>query len=75
MHLVLGPDGSLKSPMSKFLNREQQSELIRALNIQVDDVVVLAAGEHKKAVGKFLVLELNITGYIHNTWPLQFPPA
>ncbi|XP_006272997.1 aspartate--tRNA ligase, mitochondrial [Alligator mississippiensis] len=86
LHLVLGPDGSLKSPMSKFLNREQQSELIRALNIQVDDVVVLAAGEHKKACSALgnLRLEsatlLEATGLVlrdptafHFLWVVDFP--
>ncbi|XP_025052533.1 aspartate--tRNA ligase, mitochondrial isoform X2 [Alligator sinensis] len=86
LHLVLGPDGSLKPPMSKFLNREQQSELIRALNIQVDDVVVLAAGEHKEACSALGNLRLKsatlleATGLVlrdptafHFLWVVDFP--
>ncbi|KAM9129293.1 aspartate--tRNA ligase, mitochondrial isoform 1-T3 [Pangshura tecta] len=48
LHLILKPDESLKSPLSKFLSEEQQSELIQALKVQADDVVLLAAGEHEK---------------------------
>ncbi|XP_030428034.1 aspartate--tRNA ligase, mitochondrial isoform X5 [Gopherus evgoodei] len=48
LHLILKPDESLKSPLRKFLSEEQQSELIKALKVQADDVVLLAAGEHEK---------------------------
>lgn len=51
MEIICRPDGSLKSLLTKFLDEEQQSELIQALNVQVDDVVLLAAGEHKQVVG------------------------
>uniref|UniRef100_A0A8C0J177 Aspartyl-tRNA synthetase 2, mitochondrial n=1 Tax=Chelonoidis abingdonii TaxID=106734 RepID=A0A8C0J177_CHEAB len=50
LHLILKPDESLKSPLSKFLSEEQQSELIQALKVQADDVVLLAAGEHEKCL-------------------------
>ncbi|KAH1166537.1 hypothetical protein KIL84_015709 [Mauremys mutica] len=48
LHLILKPDESLKSPLSKFLSEEQQSKLIQALKVQADDMVLLAAGEHEK---------------------------
>ncbi|XP_050819167.1 aspartate--tRNA ligase, mitochondrial isoform X2 [Gopherus flavomarginatus] len=48
LHLIMKPDESLKSPLRKFLSEEQQSELIKALKVQADDVVLLAAGEHEK---------------------------
>uniref|UniRef100_A0A8B9SZ89 Aspartyl-tRNA synthetase 2, mitochondrial n=1 Tax=Anas platyrhynchos TaxID=8839 RepID=A0A8B9SZ89_ANAPL len=48
MDMICRPDGSLKSLLTKLLGKEQQSELMRALNVQVDDVVLLAAGEHKR---------------------------
>lgn len=51
MEIICRPDGSLKSLLTKFLGEKQQSELIQALNMQVDDVVLLAAGEHKQVVG------------------------
>ncbi|XP_004688550.1 PREDICTED: aspartate--tRNA ligase, mitochondrial isoform X1 [Condylura cristata] len=37
------------SPVVKFIKAEQKSELIRLMGIQEDDVVLLTAGEHKKA--------------------------
>jgi len=51
MEIICRPDGCLKSLLTKFLGEEQQSQLIRALKMQVDDVVLLAAGEHKQVVG------------------------
>lgn len=51
VEIICRPDGSLRSLLTKFLGEKQQSELIQALNIQVDDVVLLAAGEHKQVVG------------------------
>ncbi|XP_051662138.1 aspartate--tRNA ligase, mitochondrial isoform X2 [Manacus candei] len=51
MEIIRRPDGSLKSLLTKFLGEKQQLELIQALNMQVDDVVLLAAGEHKQVVG------------------------
>uniref|UniRef100_A0A8V0Y812 Lysine--tRNA ligase n=1 Tax=Gallus gallus TaxID=9031 RepID=A0A8V0Y812_CHICK len=50
MDVICRPDGSLKSLLTKFLGEEQQSELIRVLNMQVDDVVLLAVGDHKRVV-------------------------
>uniref|UniRef100_A0A674J3T7 Aminoacyl-transfer RNA synthetases class-II family profile domain-containing protein n=1 Tax=Terrapene triunguis TaxID=2587831 RepID=A0A674J3T7_9SAUR len=50
LHLSLKPYESLKSPLSKFLSVEQHSELIQALKVQADDVVLLAAGEHEKCL-------------------------
>lgn len=51
MEVIRRPDGSLKSLLTKFLGEKEQSELIQALNMQEDDVVLLAAGEHKQVVG------------------------
>ncbi|XP_052521488.1 aspartate--tRNA ligase, mitochondrial [Tympanuchus pallidicinctus] len=86
MDVVCRPDGSLKSLLTKFLSQEQQSELIQALNMQVDDVVLLAAGDHKRvcsALGS-LRLEsadlLEAAGMIlrdpaalHFLWVVDFP--
>lgn len=51
MEIIRRPDGSLKSLLTKFLGEKEQSELIQALNMQEDDVVLLAAGGHKQVVG------------------------
>ncbi|NXV75010.1 SYDM protein, partial [Atlantisia rogersi] len=51
VEIICRPDGSLKSLLTKSLGEEEQSELIQALGMQVDDVVLLAAGEHKQVVG------------------------
>lgn len=51
MEIIRKPDGSLKSLLTKFLGEKEKSELIQALNMQEDDVVLLAAGEHKQVVG------------------------
>ncbi|XP_071456399.1 aspartate--tRNA ligase, mitochondrial isoform X3 [Marmota flaviventris] len=37
------------SPVAKFILEKQRLELIRLMEIQEDDVVLLTAGEHKKA--------------------------
>uniref|UniRef100_A0A8U7NDM6 Aspartyl-tRNA synthetase 2, mitochondrial n=1 Tax=Corvus moneduloides TaxID=1196302 RepID=A0A8U7NDM6_CORMO len=52
------PDGRLKSLLTKFLGEKEQSELIRALNMQEDDVVLLAAGEHKQVCSALGALRL-----------------
>ncbi|XP_074894608.1 aspartate--tRNA ligase, mitochondrial isoform X2 [Buteo buteo] len=86
MEIICRPDGSLKSLLTKFLGEKQQSELIQVLNMQVDDVVLLAAGEHKQvcsALGN-LRLEsadlLEATGLVlrdptafHFLWVVDFP--
>lgn len=71
MDVICRPDGSLKSLLTKLLGNEQQSELIRALNVQVDDVVLLAAGEHKRVVGSIsgCLCELNVTDGFEVTCP------
>ncbi|XP_067388609.1 aspartate--tRNA ligase, mitochondrial isoform X1 [Emydura macquarii macquarii] len=86
LHLILKPGGSLKSPLSKFLSEEQQSELIQALKVQADDVVLLAAGEHEKVCSVLgnLRLEsanlLELRGQLlrdptafHFLWVVDFP--
>uniref|UniRef100_A0A8B9PVJ4 Aspartyl-tRNA synthetase 2, mitochondrial n=1 Tax=Apteryx owenii TaxID=8824 RepID=A0A8B9PVJ4_APTOW len=79
------PDGSLKSLLTKFLGQEQQSELVQALKMQVDDVVLLAAGEHKQcsALGSLRVesadlleaagLVLRDPTAFHFLWVVDFP--
>uniref|UniRef100_A0A8C3L5Q0 Aspartyl-tRNA synthetase 2, mitochondrial n=1 Tax=Chrysolophus pictus TaxID=9089 RepID=A0A8C3L5Q0_CHRPC len=83
---VRQPDGSLKSLLTKFLSEEQQSELIQALNMQVDDVVLLAAGDHKRvcsALGSLRLesadlleaagMVLRDPAALHFLWVVDFP--
>ncbi|XP_031973779.1 aspartate--tRNA ligase, mitochondrial isoform X3 [Corvus moneduloides] len=58
MQIICRPDGRLKSLLTKFLGEKEQSELIRALNMQEDDVVLLAAGEHKQVCSALGALRL-----------------
>lgn len=76
MDVVCRPDGSLKSLLTKFLSQEQQSELIQALNMQVDDMVLLAAGDHKRVVGSIsgLLWEWNVAVDFEVTCPLSNIP-
>ncbi|NWI09050.1 SYDM protein, partial [Crypturellus soui] len=84
--IVCKPDGSLKSLLTRFLSQEQQSELIRVLKMQVDDVVLLAAGEHKRlcsALGSLRLESANLleaAGLVlrdpaafHFLWVVDFP--
>uniref|UniRef100_A0A8B9S9V0 Aspartyl-tRNA synthetase 2, mitochondrial n=1 Tax=Apteryx owenii TaxID=8824 RepID=A0A8B9S9V0_APTOW len=83
--IICRPDGSLKSLLTKFLGQEQQSELVQALKMQVDDVVLLAAGEHKQcsALGSLRVesadlleaagLVLRDPTAFHFLWVVDFP--
>ncbi|NXI71916.1 SYDM protein, partial [Anseranas semipalmata] len=86
MDITFGPDGSLKSLLTKLLGKEQQSELIRALNMQVDDVVLLAAGEHTQVCSALGSLRLEIADLLeaagmilrdptafHFLWVVDFP--
>nr|XP_021141491.1 aspartate--tRNA ligase, mitochondrial [Columba livia] len=86
MEIICRPDGSLKSLLTKFLGEKQQSELIQALNMQVDDVVLLAAGEHKQvcsALGSLRLesadileaagLVLRDPAAFHFLWVVDFP--
>uniref|UniRef100_A0A8C4KDZ2 Aspartyl-tRNA synthetase 2, mitochondrial n=1 Tax=Dromaius novaehollandiae TaxID=8790 RepID=A0A8C4KDZ2_DRONO len=75
----------LKSLLTKFLGQEQQSELIQELKMQVDDVVLLAAGEHKRcsALGSLRLesadlleaagLVLRDPAVFHFLWVVDFP--
>ncbi|XP_010226936.1 PREDICTED: aspartate--tRNA ligase, mitochondrial [Tinamus guttatus] len=61
--IVCKPDGSLKSLLTRFLSQEQQSELTQVLKMQEDDVVLLAAGEHKRvcsALGSLRLASANL---------------
>uniref|UniRef100_A0A8B9D0T0 Aspartyl-tRNA synthetase 2, mitochondrial n=1 Tax=Anser brachyrhynchus TaxID=132585 RepID=A0A8B9D0T0_9AVES len=86
MDVICRPDGSLKSLLTKLLGKEQQSELIRALNVQVDDVVLLAAGEHKRVCSALGSLRLESADLLeaagmtlrdptafHFLWVVDFP--
>lgn len=86
MEVVRRPDGSLKSLLTKFLGEKEQSELIQALNMQEDDVMLLAAGEHKQvcsALGALRLLSADLleaaglalrdpTAF-HFLWVVDFP--
>uniref|UniRef100_A0A8C9L4J6 Aspartyl-tRNA synthetase 2, mitochondrial n=1 Tax=Serinus canaria TaxID=9135 RepID=A0A8C9L4J6_SERCA len=77
---------NLKSLLTKFLGEKEQSELIRALNMEEGDVVLLAAGEHKQvcsALGALRLLSANLleaaglalrdpTAF-HFLWVVDFP--
>ncbi|KAJ7332979.1 hypothetical protein JRQ81_015159 [Phrynocephalus forsythii] len=55
LHLILRSDGSMKSQLDKFLNEEQKLTFVKAAQANIGDVVLFAAGEHKKvcsALGK-----------------------
>ncbi|KAM7106195.1 LOW QUALITY PROTEIN: aspartate--tRNA ligase, mitochondrial [Ciconia maguari] len=86
MEIICRPNGSLKSLVTKFLGQKQQSELTQVLNMQVDDVVLLAAGEHKQvcsALGSLRLesadlleaagLVLRILWTFHFLWVVDFP--
>uniref|UniRef100_A0A8C3EDG7 Aspartyl-tRNA synthetase 2, mitochondrial n=1 Tax=Corvus moneduloides TaxID=1196302 RepID=A0A8C3EDG7_CORMO len=85
MQIICRPDGRLKSLLTKFLGEKEQSELIRALNMQEDDVVLLAAGEHKQcsalgALRLFSASLLEAAGLalrdptaFHFLWVVDFP--
>ncbi|NXS86888.1 SYDM protein, partial [Erpornis zantholeuca] len=86
MEIIRRPDGSLKSLLTKFLGEKEQSELIQALKMQEDDVVLLAAGEHKQvcsALGTLRLLSADLleaaglalrdpTAF-HFLWVVDFP--
>ncbi|XP_074763004.1 aspartate--tRNA ligase, mitochondrial isoform X2 [Athene noctua] len=86
MEIICRPDGSLKSLLTKFLGEKQQSELIQALNMQVDDVVLLAAGEYKQVCSALGSLRLESADLLeaaglvlrdptvfHFLWVVDFP--
>ncbi|NXU04318.1 SYDM protein, partial [Buphagus erythrorhynchus] len=86
MEIIRRPDGSLKSLLTKFLGEKEQSELIQALNMQENDVMLLAAGEHKQvcsALGALRLLSADLleaaglalrdpTAF-HFLWVVDFP--
>ncbi|KAM6327602.1 aspartate--tRNA ligase, mitochondrial [Podargus strigoides] len=86
VEIICRPDGSLKSLLTKFLGEKQQSELIQVLNVQVDDVVLLAAGEHKQVCSALGSLRLESADLLeaaglvlcdpttfHFLWVVDFP--
>uniref|UniRef100_A0A8D0HMI1 Aspartyl-tRNA synthetase 2, mitochondrial n=1 Tax=Sphenodon punctatus TaxID=8508 RepID=A0A8D0HMI1_SPHPU len=85
LHFILRPDGTLKSPVSRFLNEKQKSDLIKAVKAEVDDLVLLAAGEHMECsiLGKLRLetadlleargLALRDPAAFHFLWVVDFP--
>lgn len=86
LHFVLRSDGSVKSQLNRLLNEEQKLEFIRAVQASVDDVVLLAVGEHEKvcsALGKVRLvsadlleargLQLRDPSAFHFLWVVDFP--
>ncbi|XP_054836812.1 aspartate--tRNA ligase, mitochondrial [Eublepharis macularius] len=85
-HCILSSDGSLNSRLSRYLNEEQKLELIRTVLANKDDVVLVAAGGHKKvcsALGKLRLesadlleergLPLRDSSAFHFLWVVDFP--
>ncbi|XP_061490082.1 aspartate--tRNA ligase, mitochondrial [Rhineura floridana] len=76
LHLILKPGGSMKSQLGKFLNEEQKLELIRAVQANLDDVVLLAAGEHEKVCSTLGKLRLEVVDLLEaRGLPLRNPSA
>ncbi|XP_048354519.1 aspartate--tRNA ligase, mitochondrial isoform X2 [Sphaerodactylus townsendi] len=86
MHFILRSDGTVKSQLSRYLNEEQKLELIRTAQASTDDVVLLAAGAHKKvcsALGKMRLesadlleekgVALRDSSAFHFWWVVDFP--
>ncbi|XP_074953077.1 aspartate--tRNA ligase, mitochondrial isoform X2 [Phalacrocorax aristotelis] len=86
VEIICRPDRNLKSLLTKFLGEKQQSELIQTLNMQVDDVALLAAGEQKQvcsALGRLRLesadlleaagLALRDPTTFHFLWVVDFP--
>ncbi|XP_074859566.1 aspartate--tRNA ligase, mitochondrial isoform X2 [Carettochelys insculpta] len=86
LHFILKPGESLKPPLHRFLSEQQQMELIRVLQVQADDVVLLAAGEHKKVCSMLGHLRLESANLLeskglvlrdptafHFLWVVDFP--
>ncbi|XP_070602865.1 aspartate--tRNA ligase, mitochondrial isoform X1 [Erythrolamprus reginae] len=84
--LILKPDGNMKSPLEKYLNEEQKKEFIKTVKANVEDLVLLAAGQHKKvcsALGKLRLksaelleakgLLLRDPSAFHFLWVVEFP--
>ncbi|KAM6261863.1 aspartate--tRNA ligase, mitochondrial isoform 2-T2 [Porphyrio hochstetteri] len=86
VEIICRPDGSLKSLLTKYLGEEEQSELIQVLGMLVDDVVLLAAGEHKQVCSALGSLRLESADLLeaaglvlrdprtfHFLWVVDFP--
>ncbi|XP_077188649.1 aspartate--tRNA ligase, mitochondrial isoform X2 [Paroedura picta] len=85
-HLVLRSDGSVKSQLSRYLSEEQRLELIRTVQANTEDLVLVAAGGHKKvcsALGKVRLASADLleergvplrdTSAFHVLWVVDFP--
>ncbi|XP_051854885.1 aspartate--tRNA ligase, mitochondrial [Antechinus flavipes] len=84
--VFLKTSGSGKSPLTKLLKEEEKSTLIRLMRVQEEDVLLLAAGEHKKVcsvLGKLRLecadlleargVELRDPALFHFLWVVEFP--
>jgi aspartyl-tRNA synthetase len=52
--IFLKANRNWNSTVAKFIMEEQRLELARLMETQEEDVVLLTAGEHKKAVRKII---------------------
>ncbi|KFQ28450.1 hypothetical protein N331_10663, partial [Merops nubicus] len=75
LEIICRPDGSLKSLLAKFLDEKQQSELVQALDMQVDDVVLLAAGGHKQVCSALGALRLESAALLEGAGLLLRDPT
>uniref|UniRef100_G3VVB2 Aspartate--tRNA ligase, mitochondrial n=1 Tax=Sarcophilus harrisii TaxID=9305 RepID=G3VVB2_SARHA len=84
--VFLKTSGSGKSPLTKLLKEEEKSTLIRLMRVQEEDMLLLAAGEHKKVcsvLGKLRLecadlleargVELRDPALFHFLWVVEFP--
>ncbi|XP_074164475.1 aspartate--tRNA ligase, mitochondrial isoform X1 [Sminthopsis crassicaudata] len=84
--IFLKTSGSGKSPLTKLLKEEEKSALIRLMKVQEEDVLLLAAGEHKKVcsvLGKLRLecadlleargVDLRDPALFHFLWVVEFP--
>lgn len=52
--MFLNAKRNWSSPFAKFIMEEERLELTRLMEIQEEDMVLLTAGEHEKAVSKIV---------------------
>ncbi|XP_063154581.1 aspartate--tRNA ligase, mitochondrial [Candoia aspera] len=85
-YLILKSDGNVKSQLGKFLTEEQKTKLIRTVQANLEDVVLLAAGQKGRvcsALGKLRLrsaelleakgLSLCGPSAFHFLWVVEFP--
>ncbi|XP_060088441.1 aspartate--tRNA ligase, mitochondrial [Heteronotia binoei] len=85
-HFILRSDGSVKSLLSRYLNEEQKLELIRTVQANTEDLVLVAAGGHEKVcstLGKMRLVSADLleergvplrdNSAFHFLWVVDFP--